>query len=88
MEGVDVLIHVLMTSALVGVERSASRPSRFNPGERAPGTHYIGSSVIPRAGLDDIEKTKFLTSPGLELRPLDRPTCRQSLHRLRYRASS
>jgi hypothetical protein len=26
-----------------------------------------------RAGLDDLEKRKFLTLPGLELRPLGRP---------------
>jgi hypothetical protein len=26
-----------------------------------------------RAGLDDLEKIKFLTLPGLELRPLGRP---------------
>jgi hypothetical protein len=26
--------------------------------------------VGPRAGLDDLEKRKFLTLPGLELRPL------------------
>jgi hypothetical protein len=25
------------------------------------------------AGLDDLEKRKFLTPPGLELRPLGRP---------------
>jgi hypothetical protein len=29
--------------------------------------------VGPRAGLDDVEKRKFLTLPGLELRPLGRP---------------
>jgi hypothetical protein len=29
--------------------------------------------VDPRAGLDDFEKRKFLTLPGLELRPLSRP---------------
>jgi hypothetical protein len=29
--------------------------------------------VDPRAGLDDVEKRKFLTLPGLELRPLGRP---------------
>jgi hypothetical protein len=29
--------------------------------------------VVPRAGLDDVEKSKFLTPPGLELRPLGRP---------------
>jgi hypothetical protein len=26
-----------------------------------------------RTGLDDLENRKFLTLPGLELRPLDRP---------------
>jgi hypothetical protein len=30
----------------------------------------------PRAGLDDVEKRKFLTLPGLELRPLSRPASR------------
>jgi hypothetical protein len=29
--------------------------------------------VDPRAGLDDVEKRKFLTLSGLELRPLGRP---------------
>jgi hypothetical protein len=34
--------------------------------------------------LHDVEKRKFLTLPGLELRPLSRPACSQSLYRLRY----
>jgi hypothetical protein len=38
----------------------------------------------PRAGLDDVEKTKFLILPGLELRPLSRPARSQSLCRPRY----
>jgi hypothetical protein len=38
--------------------------------------------VEPRAGLDDVEKRKFLTLPGIELLPLGRPTCTQSLYRL------
>jgi hypothetical protein len=59
------------------------RPFRFTPGEKAPGTHCIGGWVDPRAGLDDMEKWKFLTLPGLELRPLGR----QSLYRLRYPGS-
>jgi hypothetical protein len=42
---------------------------RFTPRERAPGTHWIGGWVGPRAGLDYEEKTKFLILPGLELRP-------------------
>jgi hypothetical protein len=32
--------------------------------------------VDPRAGLDDMEKRKLLTLPGLELRPLGRPASR------------
>jgi hypothetical protein len=43
----------------------------------------IGGWVDPRAGLDDVEKRKFLTLPGLELRPLGCPARRQSLYRLR-----
>jgi hypothetical protein len=43
------------------------------PGERAPGTHWIGGWVDLRVGQDDLEKLKFLTPPGLELRPLHRP---------------
>jgi hypothetical protein len=62
--GVDVWIHVFLTSALVGGEWSASRPGRFIPGERAPGTHWIGGWVDLRIGLDDVENRKFLTLPG------------------------
>jgi hypothetical protein len=59
-----------LTSVLVGGEWSALRPGRFNPGEGAPGTHWTGGWVGPRTGLDNVEKRKFLTLPGLELRPL------------------
>jgi hypothetical protein len=54
--GVDVYIHIFLTSAPVGGEWSASCSGRFTPGERAPGTHLIGGWVDPRAGLDDFEK--------------------------------
>jgi hypothetical protein len=77
--GVAVYIHVFLTSALVAGEWSPPRPCRFTPGERAPGTHWIGDWVGPRAGLDDVEKRKFLTLQGLELRPLGRPARSQSL---------
>jgi hypothetical protein len=50
-----VKIHIFLTSALVGGEWSTSSQGRFNPRERAPGTHLIGGWVGPRAGLDDIE---------------------------------
>jgi hypothetical protein len=66
--GVDVQIHIFLTSALARGEWSASRPGRFTPV-----THWIGGWMDPRAGLDDLEKRKFLTLLGLELRTLDRP---------------
>jgi hypothetical protein len=53
--GVDVQIHIFLTSALVGGEWSSSRPGRFTLRERAPGTHCIGGWVDPRAGLDKME---------------------------------
>jgi hypothetical protein len=54
--GLDVQIHIFLTSALVGGEWSASRPGSLTPGERALGNHWIGGCVGPRAGLDDMEK--------------------------------
>jgi hypothetical protein len=39
--GVGVQTHVLLTSALVGGEWSASLPGRFTPGERVPCTHWL-----------------------------------------------
>jgi hypothetical protein len=75
-----------LASALVQGERSASRQGRYTPGETAPGTHWIGGWVGPRAGLDTVVKKKFLTLLGLELRPLGRPARSQSLFRLQYPA--
>jgi hypothetical protein len=76
-----------LTSALVGGKWSDSRPGRFNPGERAPGTHWIGGWVHIIASLDEIEKRKFLTLLGPELGPVGRPARSQPLYRLRYRGS-
>jgi hypothetical protein len=49
-----------LTSALAGGKWSASRLGRFTPAERAPGTHWIGGWVGPRAGLDNVVKRKFV----------------------------
>jgi hypothetical protein len=76
-EGVDVQIHVFLTSALVG--GAATCPCRFSPGERSSGIRWKGSWVDPRVGLDYLEKWKFFTLPGLEFRSLDRPACSQLL---------
>jgi hypothetical protein len=62
-------------------------PRPLYPQEKAPGTHWIGGWVKPRAGLDEMEKRKFLTLLGLELRPLGRPARSESLYRLRYPGS-
>jgi hypothetical protein len=51
---------------------------------RAPDTHWIGVLVDARAGLEDVEKRKFLTLPELELQPLGRPARSHSLYRLLY----
>jgi hypothetical protein len=63
-------------------EWSASRFGRFTPGERVPVSDWVGGWVDPRSGLDDMKKRKFLTLPGLKLRPLGRPHRNQSLYRL------
>jgi hypothetical protein len=42
--GVDVEIHVFLAAALVGCEWSATRPGH--------NTHWIGSRMNPRIGLD------------------------------------
>jgi hypothetical protein len=84
--GLDIQIHVFLISAPVGGEWSASRPCRLMSGEssRYP---LDRRSVYPRPVLDDIEKLKFLTLWGLELRPLGHPACSQSLYRLRNRST-
>jgi hypothetical protein len=82
-----VYIHVLLTSALVGDEWSASRPGRSNSGKRVYSTHWIRRWVDPRAGLHDVEKRKFLTLQGLEMRLLSRRARSQSLYRLSYPGS-
>ena len=72
--GVNKYIHIFLTSALDAGKWSASLPCCFTSGDRAPGTHWIGGWVDPRAGLDNVEKIKFLTLPGPELRPSGRYT--------------
>jgi hypothetical protein len=57
-----------LTSVLDEGEWSESRPGRFTPMERAPGTHWIGVWVGPSAILDTVVKRK-ITSPRLESNP-------------------
>jgi hypothetical protein len=82
--GVDIYIHIFLTSALVGVDWSASRPDRCTSWKATAGTHWMECWVGTRIGLNDVEKRIFLTLPGLELQLLGRPTCTQSQYLLRY----
>jgi hypothetical protein len=47
--GVDVKIHVFLTSALDGDEWSVSRPGHFTPGN-----HWTGHWVGHRTGLEEV----------------------------------
>jgi len=53
---------------LDGGERSASHPGHFTPRERAPGNHWTGGWVGPRAGLDMVVKRK-ISSPFQDSNP-------------------
>jgi hypothetical protein len=64
-----------LTSTLTRDEWSASPP-----GKESRDT-WIGGYVGPKAGLDEVEKRKFLTLSGLELHFTAR---NQSLYRLLY----
>jgi hypothetical protein len=82
-----VYINVFLASALVGGEWSASRPGCFTPGEIALGTYWIRGWVGPRVSLDDVDRRQIFSLSGFELRPLRRPTSKQSLYRLRSAGS-
>jgi hypothetical protein len=77
--GVDVWIHVFLTSTPVSGEWSALHFGRFTLWEKAHGTHWIGgwAGLGTRSGLHGKEKNFPL--PGLELRPLGRLARSQSL---------
>jgi hypothetical protein len=48
-----------LTSVLYGDEWSDSRPGRFTLRERAPGNHWIGGWMGPRAAPDALVKRKI-----------------------------
>jgi hypothetical protein len=70
--GVEVRIHVLFDLGTRWRWVAASRPGRSTPRERAPGTHWIGSWVCPRAGRDAVSKRK-VSRPRRDSNP-DHPT--------------
>jgi hypothetical protein len=62
-------------------------PAALLPRGKRPRYPLDRGWVDPSASLGDVEKRKFLTLPGLKLRPLGRPACIQSLYRLRCAGS-
>jgi hypothetical protein len=75
--------------ALDGSEWSVSRPDRFTPGERAPGTRWIGGWVGPqrRSGRGGEEKNSQ-PPPGIERWNPDRPARSPALYWLSYHGST
>jgi hypothetical protein len=57
-----------LTSALDGGKWSVSRPGRFTPKKRAPGTYWVGGWVGPRTVLGAVGKRK-IPSPRRESNP-------------------
>jgi hypothetical protein len=55
----------IVTSALAGGVWSTSRPGRFTPWERAPGTHWIGVWMDRRHGEETILDPHLIRTPTL-----------------------
>jgi hypothetical protein len=84
--GVDVYIHIFLTTALARGEWSDSRPARSTPrgkSPRYPLDREVGWTSEPVWTI----WRKFLNLPGFELRPISRPARSQSLYRLCYPGS-
>jgi hypothetical protein len=60
----ELKVYVFLTSAVDGVQWSASRPVCFIHRERNLDSHCIGSRVGLRGGLDAMEKRKPLAATG------------------------
>jgi hypothetical protein len=56
------------------------------PREKPPGTHWIEDWVDTRVGVNDMEKWKFLTLPGLELQPVGREALPSRYVRIMYKS--
>jgi hypothetical protein len=48
----------ILELGIIGGEWPASRPGRFTPAGRDPGTHWRGGRVDTRVGLDPVKKDK------------------------------
>jgi hypothetical protein len=80
--GADTWTHVFLTSELVRGEWSASRPSRFVPGERAPRYPLNNRLGGPRSRYGRDQEVKILDSTWT------RTPIPLSLYRVHYPGSS
>jgi hypothetical protein len=70
--GVCIDLHFLDLGTSCRWVVSLTLPVALPSGKQPPGTQWIGGWVDPRTCPDNVEKSKFLTLPGLELRVLGR----------------
>jgi hypothetical protein len=74
---------IILDLALDGCEWCVSGPGRFTPGDTAPGTHWIGGWVHPKASLDVAEIKKMFTPAGVRT-PVIWPTAIPTEHSYIY----
>jgi hypothetical protein len=76
---VDAQIHLFLASTQVGEQWSASLPGREGP--QQPLVRRLDG---PHNGSGRSREDKLMPLPGLDLRPLHRPTTSQLLYRLSH----
>jgi hypothetical protein len=60
---VGVWLHKFLTTVLNGGERSGSRLDRFTARRIASGTNWVGGCMLPRVGLDVLQKGRIACIP-------------------------
>jgi hypothetical protein len=70
--GVNVQFYAFLPSVLDLSEWSISHHGRFNPRKKAPGSHWMGGRVNPKAGLGATQNRNISRSAG-DRTPISRP---------------
>jgi hypothetical protein len=65
--GMEVQLHVFLTSVLNGIKWSALRPGRFTDEVRGSGTHWGGLSVGPKPVWLCEEEKNLLPMQGIKI---------------------
>jgi hypothetical protein len=72
--GVEVHVHIFLSSVVDGDKWSALRSECFTHGKTPPGTHWIRGCVSLRVGLDDAGRENLLVLSRIEPQFLGSPT--------------